>query len=231
MSFNRVATTFSRYLDALHHSTIVGQRLCWSSCGLLLSAWCVSITVVSLCSFMDSKYRLIASVLVILRMYRYRRDFSQVLASADSSMTRHRFMRLFLMSFVLIVLIFPVECFVLYKNLSVPFESYSWDRVHSKEAWQHISFVPTYGAVSFDRWIQIGMGFGIFLFFGTGPDAVSLYRKFLLKLGLGKIFTSLNDEPSKRKSSSASGSHASSVGSRARLVIAKTFKGASYFLR
>ena len=149
-------------------------------------------------------------------MRRYRTKFSAVLASSSSTLTKNRFMRLFWMAFTLIIIIFPVECYVLYKNAANSLSPYSWSRIHGLEAWAVI-MVPTEGSVSFDRWIQIGAGIFVFIFFGTGQDAVKGYRKGLLKMGLGRIFPSLTSECT---ASDSLGSQ-TSYSSRARLYLAK----------
>ena len=156
-------------------------------------------------------------------MRRYKKSFSVVLASADSSMTKRRFLRLFLMALTLIIVLSTSQAYVLYKNSSMPFIPYKWSVVHDKEAWRTITFIPTNGVVIYDRWAQIATGFVVFLFSGLGTDAVKFYRRFLLKLGLGKIFPRLAADHSTRRRSHATDSQASSVGSRARLLVTRAF--------
>jgi pheromone a factor receptor len=42
--------------------------------------------------------------------------------------------------------------------------------------------------VLYDRWINLACGFLIFIFFGMGRDAKGMYREWLVKVGLGKLF-------------------------------------------
>lgn len=125
-------------------------------------------------------------------------------------------MRLFGMAFTLILVIFPVECFVLYKNAANNLSPYSWSRIHGLDAWA-VTMVPTKGSVSFDRWIQIGAGIFVFIFFGMGQDAMKGYKKGLLMMGLGRVFPSLASD---RAASTPIGSQ-TSYSSRARLFMAK----------
>ena len=74
--------------------------------------------------------------------------------------------------------------------------------------------VPTGGVVAFDRWIQVGAGMLVFVFFGMGQDAVKGYRKAMRKVGLGKVFPSLVRGGSASPQSVAS---RTSYSSRARL--------------
>ncbi len=123
-------------------------------------------------------------------MHRYRKNFSEVLVSANSNQTKARFLRLFWISIVLIMVVFPAEVYVLYENSVVPMGSYSWSNVHGPNWWD-IILVPSGGAVLFDRWMQIGAGLALFIFFGLGQDAKAMYRRWLVKIGLGRCFPCL----------------------------------------
>ena len=123
-------------------------------------------------------------------MHRYRRNFSEVLVSSNSNQTKARFLRLFRISIVLIVVVFPTEVYVLYKNSVVPMEPYRWSEVHGS-MWWDIVLVPSGGAVLFDRWMQIGAGLALFFFFGLGRDAKAMYRRWLVDIGFGRCFPCL----------------------------------------
>lgn len=79
--------------------------------------------------------------------------------------------------------------------------------------------VPTGGVVYFDRWIHIGVGFAIFVFFGIGKEALSMYRGWLLKLGFGAIFPRLH--PVGTRIPSMVSTTKGSFGSRARIYLSK----------
>ena len=162
-------------------------------------------------------------------MRRYRKDFSEILGSANSNMTKSRFLRLFILSITLIAVVLPTQCYVLYENSIVALLPYSWDAVHGPD-WQTIGFFPSYGTVLFDRWIEIAIGFALFPLFGLGNDAQKMYRKGLLKIGLGRIFPRLHYQtsPSPQNSSFRS-SHTNSLGSRARLLFHKQQSEGSRF--
>lgn len=152
--------------------------------------------------------------LVVHRIRKYRKDFSDILASSSTNLNKSRFLRLFLMSLTLIVFFLPLQFYVLYRNASFPQHPYSWTGVHGP-SWAQIIEVPTHGSVIFDRWIRIALGFTIFTFFGLGKDATAMYRGWLLKLGFGRIFPSLNG---RRQLPSASGNSSTFGSSRASLV-------------
>ena len=146
-------------------------------------------------------------------MHRYRKNFSEVLVSANSNQTKARFLRLFRISIVLIMVVFPAEVYVLYKNSVVPMEPYRWSKVHGP-TWWDIVLVPSGGTVLFDRWMQIGAGLALFLFFGLGQDAKAMYRRWLVKIGLGRCFQCLHSRADIQQQSSSTSSQSRFFGKR-----------------
>lgn len=140
------------------------------------------------------------SGLLIYRLYRYRQDFARLLAVSDT--TRSRFIRLFLMAIITIVVLTPYLFWILWIFSTQLTEPFSWEYVHGDwgTGWNSIAFVPTAGTVRMDRWGQAGAGYSAFLIFGTGTDAKNTYKWMACKIGLGKCFPSLyqpsNDKPS-----------------------------------
>ena len=135
-------------------------------------------------------------------MHRYRKNFSEVLVSANSNQTKARFLRLFRISIVLIMAVFPAEIYVLYENSVVPMGPYRWSEVHGP-TWWDIVLVPSRGTVLFDRWMQIGAGLALFLFFGLGQDAKAMYRRWLVNIGLGQCFPCLYSRAANQQQSSS----------------------------
>ncbi|KAE8148587.1 pheromone A receptor-domain-containing protein [Aspergillus avenaceus] len=154
--------------------------------------------------------------LVLHRLHKYRSQFSDILQSSNSNLNQSRFMRLFCLSFIMLLAIIPAQVWVVYKNvsLSLPWHPYSWSVAHGPN-WNTIIKMPSHGEPFFDRWFPIASGFMFFIFFGCGRDASKMYRKFLRSLrvnfGFSKIHTSVSDT----SRSTASGS----VSSRAKLLM------------
>lgn len=146
--------------------------------------------------------------IVLHRLQKYRSQFSTVLNASNSSYNKSRFLRLFFLGFTMLLIILPVQFFVVYYNtmLSLPWHTYSWSRIHSgsRSQWNTIVKTPTYGHVFFDRWVPIAASVLVFIFFGNGKDANDLYQSFLRAMGLGKWFSSLSSESSRRSSTIAS---------------------------
>ena len=51
--------------------------------------------------------------------------------------------------------------------------------------------MPTYGTVFPDCWIHVGIAVPVFLCFGWGKDANSVYRSWLRLLGFARLFPAL----------------------------------------
>ena len=150
------------------------------------------------------------------RMRKYQQDFSSVLSSSNSNMTKKRFLRLFCMSMTLIVVIIPAQLYILLSFIKTVAYPYYWNEVHGPD-WGDIFLIPSQGVVSPDHWIQIAVGFLIFGFFGIGQDAQEMYRKWLLHLGFGRFFQSLHvSVRERRRLKQSSSSQTSSQVSRAR---------------
>lgn len=128
-------------------------------------------------------------------MRKYRRDFSSILSASNSNLTESRFLRVFLLSSLLVLIFLPFQTYVLYQNLSHPLIPYSWDLVHERSSWMDIIMVPQRGVVPLDRWITIILGLLLFVFFGLGSDATKMYRKWWLKLNLPTKSTDMYSQP------------------------------------
>lgn len=121
--------------------------------------------------------------LLSIRIYRYRRDFSSILASSSSGMNKSRFIRLSASAMTVFIVVLPVQAYALYVNVENGL-SETW----SPTTWQTIVYVPTLGVVYPDRWVRLGIALPVFLCFAWGKDANSIYRSWLRLLGFTKLF-------------------------------------------
>ncbi|KAJ4989373.1 pheromone receptor 1 [Stagonosporopsis vannaccii] len=132
------------------------------------------------------------AVLLLVRLYRYRREFSRLVSARNT--TRSRFLRLFLMCmvFLVVVVVYSVYSFYYFCNAMVSYkiDQAWWDEIEGHRLNVILKFRSN-GAVHIDKWGQIGLGYVAFILFGTGTDACNTYKKMLLAVGLGKIFPSL----------------------------------------
>ncbi|CAO2649607.1 Nn.00g069920.m01.CDS01 [Neocucurbitaria sp. VM-36] len=128
------------------------------------------------------------AVLLIYRLYRYRREFHRLIAARNT--TKSRFIRLFVICIFVILLYLPYSFWLLVSLSSAIKDPYNWNEVHGPN-FNTIMRIPAFGQVPIEKWVQVATGYAIFFVFGTGTDSHNLYKKMLLALGLGKIFPSL----------------------------------------
>lgn len=124
--------------------------------------------------------------------------------------------------------VLPIQLYLFSTALFTDLIPYDWEAIHSPGWSQRIILVPTYGNLLFDRWIHILMGFALFLFFGLGKDALTMYRGWMLSIGLAGLFPNLSGAPPGGQSIGSS-TTLGSFGSRAREIFSKkTFTDASW---
>lgn len=140
-------------------------------------------------------------VLIIVRLIKYTSEFSTILGASRNSLTKQRFIRLFGLSSLMILIILPLQIYVYYTNIQVllPAHPYSWKATHGPSLSQ-ITKVPTNGRLKFDRWLPPAFSVLIFGFFGLGQDAANMYNNFFNAVGLKRYSGSF----SSRKSTSGS---------------------------
>jgi pheromone a factor receptor len=128
--------------------------------------------------------------LLSYRLYRYRREFVRLISARNT--TKSRFIRLFLICIIVIVVYVPYTCWLLAALCKQIVDPYSWSRVHDSASLSSIFKAPAFGVVTVDRWGQVATGYVMFFVFGTGCDASNTYKKMLLKVGLGRAFPGLH---------------------------------------
>src|SRR5690554_1930781 len=134
-------------------------------------------------------------VLLIIRIRRHRESITSILSaqSLDSS----RFIRLFIMSMLLLLIYLPVVSYLFYMNLSQEFSPYVWDVVHDPETWGDVLYLPAMGVFTFDQYIPGAMALFVFAFFGMGTEARRIYKSIAVACGLAHCFPQLlNDRRS-----------------------------------
>ncbi|KAF2719583.1 fungal pheromone STE3G-protein-coupled receptor, partial [Polychaeton citri CBS 116435] len=155
------------------------------------------------------------AVLILIRLHKYRVSFTSLLESRGT--TRSRFLRLFCLCIFWLLVSLPVQFYVLFVNINVTHSPYSWTEIHDTERWRTIVMIPSDGRVIFDRYIWLGGGIMVFVFFGMGKDAMAMYKGGLCTIGLGRVFPSLKAGQQALPPASY-GSTFSSIGSKAKML-------------
>lgn len=162
---------------------------------------------------------------MLYRLYKYKSQFSAVLASSNSKLSKSRFLRIFFLAFILLLGIFPLSIWLLYVDISaaIPdWHPYSW-RVTHGPTWDIPIKVPSNGQVFFDRWNPIGASILTFVFIGFGRDAARVYKSWLVSLGFAHFFPSLVEQTSRPTTIRASSSNTfvGSISKGARMLFGK----------
>lgn len=132
------------------------------------------------------------------------------------------------MSITLITVVLPIQLYLFSSAIFTDLLPYDLALIHAPGWWERIILVPTYGKLQFDRWIHFLMGFALFLFFGLGKDAVTMYRGWMLSIGLAGLFASPSGAPPGAQSIGSS-TTLGSFSSRARAIFSqKRFTDASW---
>ena len=143
--------------------------------------------------------------LAVIRLARYRRRISSILSSS-SSITQARYIRLFGLTSTLLLIYFPLSVYTVFSNLRYGLYRYEWSIVHAHI--HQLRVIPYHHSLyynGFDRWVKVGTGYVIFLFFGLGHEAMSMYKKWLSKIGVTRNWPPLRLQalsPSTRQHSS-----------------------------
>lgn len=117
------------------------------------------------------------------------------------------------MTLTIIAPYFPMQMAFMYSNIhqGMPWSKpYSLTRLHSPGWVTTIDYAPSTivpFASMYVNYVAVIEVIIFYLYFGRTKDAHDMYRKYLLALGLGKIFPKLNDEwfPSDRPPASLGG--------------------------
>ena len=173
-------------IDILPHELLLCRWAIWSSVRIIINRHAKTQTPVA----------------VIYRIRKYRASFSHILSSSSSNLTTSRFLRLFFMSFTLVLLYTPVNIYFFYTNLNIEWLSYDWNIIHDPDHWWTIIYLPPQGVQTFDCYCSIAMALFVFVYFGMGGDAIDIYRKWMLKAGFGRLFPCLKHERVKNRKGS-----------------------------
>ena len=127
--------------------------------------------------------------LLLWRLYVYRREFANILQAAAT--TRSRFLKPLMLSVLCGLAIVPLSFYMLALNVGGGFHEFEWHRVHDPKRWNNVGYVDLGNSALPDRWVWVGTGALVFVFFGLGQDAKKMYTGWLVKMGFGKVWPKL----------------------------------------
>jgi pheromone a factor receptor len=117
-----------------------------------------------------------------------------------------KFIKMILIAFSLLIIYLPVQAVFFVRMLPPELIKYSWSRIHEPASWYPVLFFHTsdFPAYQYYGWASVAWNTTIFLFFGFNDEAIDIYRGWMVKCGLGKIWPSLKEPRQVRRPGSPS---------------------------
>lgn len=144
-------------------------------------------------------------------MKKYRKQFTTILKNSRSGTSKSRFIRLFLISLIMILAFGTISAFSCMEYMISPKEPYNFKKHHEKERWNLTVRVPEPLILAVLRWWAVAGCYVIFFIFGIGADAMAVYKQVLKKVGLDTHLPSwLNGARVKARTSTAGGTFSGS---------------------
>ena len=129
-------------------------------------------------------------IVAVIRLIKYRRSVSSILSNS-STITKARYVRLFILASSLMLVYLPLSAFNLSQTALWTSQPYSWSLVHPPHWSQLILRLneakeKEYYYFPFDRWFHIGAGILSFMLFGLGHEAMAMYKAWFTKVRLSR---------------------------------------------
>lgn len=163
----------------------------YNGCQNLLSPTWVTTVLYTMWMLIWSFIGAVYALLVLLVFFKKRKDVRDILHCTNSGLNLTRFARLLIFCFIIVLVMFPFSLYSFIQDLEQVGGSYNFKSTHSKALWNVIiKFDP--GKPVYNIWLYILMSYLVFLIFGLGTDALSMYGRFLRRIGLGFIIDSIH---------------------------------------
>ncbi|CCK69208.1 Ste3p KNAG_0C00950 [Huiozyma naganishii CBS 8797] len=170
----------------------------YNGCQNMLSSTWLTIVLYTLWMLLWSLFAAFYAILVLVVFYRKRKDVRDILHCTNSGLNLTRFSRLLILCFVIILIMLPLSIYNLAQDIQLLDNSQSFKATHSKSLWNLIIKVDL-GKPVYSVWIYVLAAYLVFLVFGLGSDALSMYSKFLRAIKLGFIVDKIQNFSENRK--------------------------------
>jgi pheromone a factor receptor len=161
----------------------------------------------------------IFAALILIRLHRYRRNFTALLANSNTN--KSRFARLFAICISWLLISIPLQMYFIKRAASVAHVPFDWALVHDMEFWGQIEKKPSNGSVIYTRYVWMLSALMVFVFFGFGRDAGKMYARGLRAVGLGNCLPFLKAKNQTPVRSTSQSGTINSVGSKAKLMFGR----------
>lgn len=121
---------------------------------------------------------LVLAFMTTVKYFQKRKDVSDILKCTNSGLNLKRFARLLIFCLVIIAAVMPLGIYVFISNarmLSIPIPDEFVDRL--------VIYVMEHnGGSTYELYVVIALSFVVFLLFGLGSDALTMYKGFICRI-------------------------------------------------
>lgn len=122
-------------------------------------------------------YRVSSTARTSYAIVKKRLEIKSLLRFNESGLNTSKFYRLVLFCITFLLFSFPASLLVFFSNVMVSLKPYDFKAVH-EDFWSVRTFDGKNLGVSFFDYAKPLVGFFVFIFFGTGQDALAAYSKW-----------------------------------------------------
>ncbi|AAS52554.1 AEL131Cp [Eremothecium gossypii ATCC 10895] len=163
----------------------------YSGCQVALSPTWVTAVCYTLWILIWSMVGFVYAILLLLVFYRRRKDVRDILHCTNSGLNLARFARLLIFCLVIILVMFPFSVFSFVEDLRNVEGGYIFIFKANREMWNQIPHLDP-GSPLYSIWLYILMSYLVFLIFGLGSDALSMYAGIARAIGFGAVMDRWN---------------------------------------
>lgn len=125
------------------------------------------------------------ALLTVFTYLRKRKDIKDILRCTNSGLNLRRFARLLIFSMLIVFGLAPYTIYKFVDDISVfGVSGFKWSNIHGSD-WSTIYFADLgFTSQMVSRFLEIALSACTFLLFGMGTEALEMYRRFLVSIGL-----------------------------------------------
>ncbi|RKP31812.1 STE3-domain-containing protein [Metschnikowia bicuspidata] len=180
--FNPIAVMVASVWAQAHVYAIVRYRGC-------TPVYNFGFQTILLTSVWNALWVLVAAVFAILTMFEYlrkRRDFKDLLRCTNSGLNINKFMRLIIFSVLIIFILSPMVLFGFVTDLANARAPAYMAVGINNPFWKVVVYFDSSPMVIVQRMLEIMLSFCAFMLFGVGSEALKMYRRIFIRLGVIK---------------------------------------------
>ncbi|KAI0462393.1 hypothetical protein LJB42_003885 [Komagataella kurtzmanii] len=160
----------------------------YSGCVAVVAQSYVTILIYSVWLVIASLFASVFAGLTLYQFFMRRKDASDLMKCSNSGLTLRRFCRLLVFCIMVILIMLPVSIYTFVVDVRYALPHFSWSEIHDPDLWIGLVIPDDSVKPIYDRWIYPLLTFATFLIFGLGTEAVSMYKRVLVFLGIHGLY-------------------------------------------